>query len=75
MPQSGSGSAQSTPPASFVIVHNVSKKHNIGTLARSAAAFGVKQVSRKTMGIMMVVKLMSRRLMSPGCWGLKQDWF
>ncbi|GMH35788.1 hypothetical protein BSKO_03656 [Bryopsis sp. KO-2023] len=31
------------PPACFLIVYNVSKKHNIGTLARSAAIFGVKE--------------------------------
>lgn len=45
MPQPEPGSAQCRTPASFVIVHNVSKRHNIGTLARSAAAFGVKEVS------------------------------
>ncbi|KAH9296898.1 hypothetical protein KI387_028580, partial [Taxus chinensis] len=28
---------------SFVIVHNVAKRHNIGTLARSATAFGVSE--------------------------------
>lgn len=28
----------------FVIVHNISKRHNIGTLARSATAFGVEEV-------------------------------
>lgn len=35
---------EAQPPACFLIVYNVSKKHNIGTLARSAAAFGVKEV-------------------------------
>ncbi|GLJ42939.1 hypothetical protein SUGI_0891050 [Cryptomeria japonica] len=29
---------------SFVIVHNVAKRHNIGTLARSATAFGVSEL-------------------------------
>jgi hypothetical protein len=32
-------------PASFVISYNVSKKHNIGTIARCCTAFGVRQVS------------------------------
>ena len=31
-------------PSSFVIVHSVSKRHNIGTIARCATAFGVKEV-------------------------------
>eukprot|EP00803_Ostreobium_quekettii_P008414 evm.model.scf_1028.2 EVM.evm.TU.scf_1028.2 scf_1028:10410-10793(+) len=31
-------------PPCFVIVHNISKKHNVGTLARCAAAFRVKEV-------------------------------
>ncbi|KAI8472494.1 MAG: Alpha/beta knot methyltransferase [Monoraphidium minutum] len=31
-------------PKCFVIVYNVSKKHNIGTLLRSCTAFGVAQV-------------------------------
>lgn len=35
---------QNESPSCFIIIHNVSKRHNIGTLARSAAAFGVKQV-------------------------------
>ncbi|CAL8465197.1 g4732 [Coccomyxa elongata] len=32
------------PYGSYLIVHNVSKRHNIGTLVRSAAAFGVTEV-------------------------------
>jgi tRNA G18 (ribose-2'-O)-methylase SpoU len=31
-------------PKSYLLVHNVSKKHNIGTLSRSCTAFGVTQV-------------------------------
>ncbi|KAH8934138.1 hypothetical protein BDL97_18G067500 [Sphagnum fallax] len=31
-------------PESFVIVHNVAKRHNLGTLARSATAFGVSEL-------------------------------
>ena len=31
-------------PACFLVVHNVAKRHNIGTLLRSASAFGVTQV-------------------------------
>ncbi|KAM0948593.1 putative tRNA (guanosine(18)-2'-O)-methyltransferase [Dioscorea sansibarensis] len=29
---------------SYVVVHNVAKRHNIGTLGRSAAAFGVSEM-------------------------------
>lgn len=32
-------------PACFIISHSISKKHNLGTVARSATAFGVKEVS------------------------------
>ena len=32
-------------PECFVIVYNISKKHNIGTLLRSCTAFGVKEVN------------------------------
>ncbi len=35
--------ATETLPGCFLIVHNVSKRHNIGTLVRSAAAFGVTE--------------------------------
>jgi hypothetical protein len=38
------GSPSSSCPQCFVIVYNVSKKHNIGTLLRSCTAFGVAQV-------------------------------
>eukprot|EP00878_Enallax_costatus_P032317 GHUV01035501.1.p1 GENE.GHUV01035501.1~~GHUV01035501.1.p1 ORF type:complete len:136 (-),score=20.45 GHUV01035501.1:679-1086(-) len=31
-------------PECYVIVYNVSKKHNVGTLLRSCTAFGVKEV-------------------------------
>lgn len=31
-------------PACYLIVHNIAKRHNIGTLARSASAFGVAKV-------------------------------
>jgi tRNA G18 (ribose-2'-O)-methylase SpoU len=31
-------------PACFVVVFNIGKKHNVGTLLRSCTAFGVKQV-------------------------------
>jgi hypothetical protein len=34
----------SSSPASFVILHSVSKRHNVGTIARCCTAFGVKQV-------------------------------
>ncbi|XP_058083014.1 uncharacterized protein LOC131230988 [Magnolia sinica] len=29
---------------SFVVVHNIAKRHNIGTMARSATAFGVSEL-------------------------------
>jgi tRNA G18 (ribose-2'-O)-methylase SpoU len=29
---------------SYVVVHNIAKRHNVGTLARSATAFGVKEL-------------------------------
>ncbi len=31
------------PHGGYLILHNVSKRHNIGTLVRSAAAFGVTE--------------------------------
>ena len=31
-------------PACYLVVHNVSKKHNVGSLARAATAFGVSEV-------------------------------
>nr|CAD1829687.1 unnamed protein product [Ananas comosus var. bracteatus] len=53
-PPSPSPSPSSSSPAmgaaaegaveSVVVVHNVAKRHNVGTLARSAAAFGVSEV-------------------------------
>ncbi|OAY80258.1 hypothetical protein ACMD2_18428 [Ananas comosus] len=53
-PPSPSPSPSSSSPAmgaaaegaveSVVVVHNVAKRHNVGTLARSAAAFGVSEI-------------------------------
>ena len=34
-------------PACYLVVHNVSKKHNVGSLARAATAFGVSEVRRE----------------------------
>ncbi|MQL76226.1 hypothetical protein Taro_008639 [Colocasia esculenta] len=31
-------------PESLVVVHNVAKRHNVGTMARSATAFGVSEI-------------------------------
>ena len=42
--QSASSSGTHDGPGCYLIVHNVSKRHNIGTLVRSAAAFGVTEV-------------------------------
>mmetsp|Transcript_33666 Transcript_33666/g.95249 ORF Transcript_33666/g.95249 Transcript_33666/m.95249 type:complete len:227 (-) Transcript_33666:964-1644(-) len=36
--------AASEAPASYLIQHNIGKKHNVGTLARCATAFGVEEV-------------------------------
>ena len=36
-------------PKCFLIVHNVAKKHNIGTLTRCATAFNVSEVRRITL--------------------------
>jgi len=33
-----------SPPECYFIVHNIAKKHNVGTLARCATAFGIKSV-------------------------------
>ena len=41
--QQEEASTSDRSPKSFVIVHNVAKKHNIGTLARSCTAFNVVQ--------------------------------
>ncbi|GIL69060.1 hypothetical protein Vretifemale_42, partial [Volvox reticuliferus] len=38
-----SSTSSSSPPC-FIITHSVSKRHNIGTILRSATAFGVKEV-------------------------------
>ena len=40
----------------YVILHNVSKRHNIGTLARSATAFGVTEVKLACMHAMSTAK-------------------
>ena len=40
----GEGGAGQPGPQCYLLVHNVSKKHNIGTLARSAVAFNVRQI-------------------------------
>ncbi|KAK8954773.1 hypothetical protein KSP39_PZI002741 [Platanthera zijinensis] len=41
-----SSSPSIVPPAaeSLLIIHNVAKRHNIGTMARSATAFGVSEI-------------------------------
>ncbi|CAA6669042.1 unnamed protein product [Spirodela intermedia] len=36
--------AEAERPESLVLVHNVAKRHNIGTMARSATAFGVAEI-------------------------------
>ena len=40
----GEGGTGQPGPQCYLLVHNVSKKHNIGTLARSAVAFNVRQI-------------------------------
>ena len=51
-------------PECFVIVHNVAKKHNIGTLARSCTAFNVVQAR--------LLQAMSRWLSPPRCTAVLQ---
>jgi tRNA G18 (ribose-2'-O)-methylase SpoU len=41
---STSGNDDHDHPRCYVIVHNVSKRHNVGTLLRSCTAFGVAAV-------------------------------
>ena len=36
------------PPEAYVLLHNVSKRHNVGNLARNCVAFGVRCVRRRT---------------------------
>ena len=43
-PPSSSTLEVGAQPASYLLLHNVGKKTNWGTLLRSAAAFGVKDV-------------------------------
>lgn len=43
---SSSGAQHRNQPPCFLIVYNVSKRHNIGNIARCASAFGVTQVCR-----------------------------
>ena len=38
------GAGAGAAPESYLIVHNVAKKHNVGTLARCATALGVREV-------------------------------
>ncbi len=42
--QEDSTGPSTSDPECYIIVHNVAKKHNIGTLARSATAFNVAKV-------------------------------
>lgn len=51
--EAGSSAAEApstSGPASYIITHSVSKRHNIGTIVRSATAFGVKEVRISTSG-------------------------
>ena len=60
----GAPRASSSAPECYVIVHNVAKKHNIGTLARSATAFNVAKV--RCMCIQSTNKLLSCLKMACG---------
>jgi len=40
----GRAEASSAAPGCYLIVHNVSKRHNVGMIIRSATAFGVTEV-------------------------------
>ena len=39
-----SDESQLLDPACYFLVHNIAKKHNVGTIARCATAFGVREV-------------------------------
>ena len=54
-----SGGTNDGLPGCYLIVHNVSKRQNIGTLIRSAAAFGVTEVPGRS------VRLKLKRGSSP----------
>lgn len=41
---SSSGASDQRKPPCYLIVYNITKRHNIGNIARSATAFGVAQV-------------------------------
>jgi tRNA G18 (ribose-2'-O)-methylase SpoU len=43
---SSSGNVYQRSPPCYLIVYNITKRHNIGNIARSATAFGIKQVSK-----------------------------
>ncbi len=43
-PSTSAAAEDDGKPACFIITHSVAKKHNIGTIARCATAFGVKEV-------------------------------
>lgn len=52
-------------PACYLIVYNVSKKHNIGTLSRAATAFNVKEVrSERAPGCSWVAAHATRALLT-----------
>ena len=55
MASQGEGAA--ARPKCYLIVHNVSKKHNIGTLVRSAVAFNVHQVIRQKRKLFLCLSL------------------
>lgn len=44
------GADESGAPPCYLIIYNVSKRHNIGTISRCATAFGVKTVRRRVIG-------------------------
>ena len=47
-------------PACYLIVHNVSKRHNIGNLLRNAAAFGVAEAS--LLGLVLYVPVHKQKV-------------
>ncbi|KAL3620317.1 hypothetical protein CASFOL_035229 [Castilleja foliolosa] len=56
---------------SYVIVHNIAKRHNVGTLARSATAFGT--LARSATASVLTVALNLRGILD--CKGCESEVF
>lgn len=52
-------------PECFVITHSVAKRHNVGTIARCATAFGVKEVGHCSLHMALMLLLLPHSLSVP----------